>query len=128
MNGYKVENETIIINRDLTQLDIFLKDFLKVLKNYSGHLVVSGYVSICSGRTRATEDIDLLVPIMNKQKFGELFNDLQKDNFWCYQGDDAEEVYQYLKNFVSIRFARINETFPNIEFIPINETKKTNWF
>jgi len=33
-----------------------------------------------------------------------------------------------VKNLDSIRFARVNEMFPNMEFIPINETKKLKMF
>lgn len=126
--GYSLENDVIVINRDLMFLDLFVKGFLNVLKKYSDYLIVSGYVSICSGRSRATEDVDILVPIMEKNKFIELFNNLEKNNFWCYQGENADEIYQYLVNYESIRFSRKNETYPNIEFVPIDETKKAKWF
>lgn len=128
MKGYSIEEDTIIINRELTQLDIFVKDFLEVLKKHTDYLVVSGFVSICTGRTRGTEDIDLLVPVLDKDKFKSLFEELQKNNFWCYQGDSYRETYPYLQNLNSIRFARTNEMFPNIEFVPFNETKKAKSF
>lgn len=128
MGAYSLKNDVITINRDLTDLDIFLKDFLEVLKKYSDYLVVSGYVSISSGRTRATEDIDVLFPIPKKEDFSKLLNDLKTNNFWCYQGDSEEEIYTYLENLDSIRFARQNQMFPNIELVPINETKKSKIF
>lgn len=126
--GYNIKNDTIIINRDLTSLDLFVIDFLNILKKYSDYLVVSGFVSISTGRTRGTEDIDILVPVMKKEKFFYLFNDLQKNDFWCYQGDTSEIAYQYVKDMHNIRFSRVNEIFPNIEFIPINESRKTKYF
>ena len=126
--GYKLENETIIVNRELSELDLFLKDFLNILKKYSDYLVVSGFVSISTGRVRGTEDIDVLVKIPEKNNFELLFNGLLSGNFWCYQGDSYEEVYPYIKNMQNIRFARINELFPNIEFIPINESKKAKFY
>ena len=126
--GYFMDEKTIVINRELTQLDIFVKDFLEVLKKYSDYLVVSGFVSISSGRTRGTEDVDILSPITEKQKFSLLFKDLIEKDFWCYQGDDADSVYGYIKDFTSIRFARKNQLFPNIEFIPINASKKAKYF
>jgi len=128
MKGYSLKNDTILINRDITQLDIFLKDFLSVLKKHSDYLVVSGYVSISSGRTRATEDIDVLFQVHSKELFTKLLTDLQENQFWCYQGDDAEEIYPYLENMNSVRFARTNETFPNIELIPTDETRKAKFF
>ena len=65
---------------------------------------------------------------MEKEKFITIFKDLDKNNFWCYQGDDPQEVYTYIKNLNSIRFAKINEIFPNIELIPFDKTKKAKFF
>ena len=126
--GYTIKGDTIIINRELTTLDLFVKEFIDVLKKYSDYLVVSGFVSISSGRTRGTEDVDILFPITDKKIFSNLFFALKEIGFWCYQGEDAETVYSYIENFSSIRFARKDEIFPNIEFIPINEERKAKYF
>lgn len=126
--GYNLKGDLIVINRDLTELDLFLRDFLKVLKKHADYLVVSGFVSISTGRARGTEDIDVLVPKLEKEKFKELFNELIKKGFWCYQGDTIEEVFSYVKDMNHIRFARKNEMFPNIEFITIDQTKKAQFF
>src|SRR3989338_4441814 len=83
-NGYWVEEGLIVIHRDLTALDLFLRDFLAVLKKYADYLVVSGFVSISTGRVRGTEDIDVLVPQLEKEEFSRLFDDLSKNGFWCY--------------------------------------------
>ncbi len=128
MTGYDLKGDTIVINRELTSLDIFVKDFLNILKKHSDYLVVSGFVSISTGRTRGTEDVDIIFPIMEKHKFVLLFEELQNKGFWCYQSDSAEGAYNYIKNLDSVRFARVNEMFPNIEFIPFNEKKKAKLF
>lgn len=128
MKGYSLQGDVIVINRELTELDFFLRDFLKVFTKYSDYLVVSGYVSISSGRTRATEDIDVLFPLTKKADFARILADLRDNGFWCYQGDDAPEVYPYLEGLDSIRFARKGETFPNIELIPITEKRKAKYF
>jgi len=126
--GYSIEGDVIIINRDLTDMDLLVKKFIDILKRHSDYLIVSGFVSISTGRTRGTEDIDVLVPVMGKDKFSNLFNDLLKNDFWCYQGDSIEEAYSQVKDMDSIRFALVNEMFPNIEFVPIDKTKKAKWF
>lgn len=126
--GYHLDGSTIVINRELTELDFFVKNFLDVLKRHSDYLIVSGFVSISTGRTRGTEDVDVLVPVMDKDKFEKLFDDLQNKGFWCYQADSVEEVYPYILALQNIRFARVKEMFPNMEVIPINETKKTKFF
>ncbi len=126
--GYLIEGDVIAINRELTELDLFVRDFLDVLKKHSDYLIVSGYVSISTGRTRGTEDVDVLVPVMDFEKFDNLFNELCQKGFWCYQGDSSEEAYSYFKDMLSIRFARVNQLFPNIEFIPINAGKKLQFY
>lgn len=127
--GYYLKGDVIIINRELTELDLFVKDFLEVLKKHSDYLIVSGFVSITTGRPRGTEDVDILVPVFEEGKFKELFLDLQENNFWCYQGDNAKEVYSnYVKEMINIRFARNKEMFPNMEVVFINETRKAKYY
>ena len=67
---YDKEKREIFLGRELNKLDEFVVDFIKPLKDY---VVVSGYVSILFGRSRATEDVDLLVPKMNRQDFEALW-------------------------------------------------------
>lgn len=128
MEGYSLENNTIVVNRELTELDLFVKKFIAVLNRHIDYLIVSGFVSISTGRTRGTEDVDILVPVIDKAKFQELFLELQKNDFWCYQGDTAEEIYPYLEKLTSIRFAEKDKMFPNIELVPFNQTKKAKAF
>ena len=126
--AYTIENKTIILKRELTELDQFVKHFLAILTHYSDYLLVSGYVSISTGRTRGTEDVDLLIPVMNKVKFIQLFQALQKEDFWCYQSDVPEEAYEYHKDLLNIRFARKGEMFPNMEVIPIDSSRRAKCF
>lgn len=126
--GYKIEDDAIVINRELTELDFFVKSFISILNKYSDYLIVSGFVSISTGRTRGTEDVDVLAPVMTRNKFKDLFDDLADNSFWCYQGDTSDETYPYIEKMESIRFARINEMFPNIEFVPADRTKKAKFY
>lgn len=126
--GYTVEEGIIVINRELEELDRFIQAFLEVFKKHSDYLVVRGYVSICSGRTRGTEDVDVFFPLIDKDKFQDLLDDLIKNGYWCYQGESVEEIYPYVKNLGSIRFARKDELFPNIELVSFDETKKAKQF
>jgi len=126
--AYSIENNTIIIDRELTKLDLFVKDFLEVLKRHSDYLVVSGFVSISTGRTRGTEDVDILAQKLNKIEFALLLEDLFKNKFWCYQGDTINEIWKYIENGSNIRFAKEEEMFPNIEFISIDKSKPVKYF
>jgi hypothetical protein len=126
--GYLVRDKTIIIERELTELDKFLRDFLEVMKKHLDYLVVSGFVSISTGRIRGTEDIDVLFMISEKKIFDNFFKEVKKKKFWCYQTDSSEEAYKYIKNYDSISFAREREIFPNIEMIPITSERKAKYF
>jgi hypothetical protein len=127
--GYELKDGILILDRELTDLDLFVKDFLEVLEEYSNYLIVSGFVSISTGRTRATEDVDILVPVLNKEQFEELFNNLIENGFWCYQGESPERVYEdYVKNMISIRFAKNNQMFPNMEVVFISKDKKAKYY
>ena len=128
MKSYQYINKKIVLNRELTELDMFVKDFLEVSNKYSGHLIVSGFVSISTGRVRGTEDVDVLIELMDLKKFCSFFEDLIKNNFWCYQGESAEEVYRYLKRKENIRFARKDTIFPNMEVIAITPDRKAKYY
>lgn len=127
-NAYSIKEDTIIINRELNKLDLFVKAFLNILKKHSDYLIVSGFVSISTGRTRGTEDVDCLVPKMDKVKFTLFLKDLFEHDFWCYQGDTLEEIWKYVEIEDSIRFAKKEEMYPNIKFILVDESKPAKYF
>jgi hypothetical protein len=126
--AYSIKDGVIIINRKLTKLDLFVQDFLNILKKHSNYLVVSGFVSISTGRTRGTEDVDVLASKLNKTKFALFLNDLFKNKFWCYQGNTLDEIWRYIEKGDNIRFAKDGEIFPNIEFISVDESKPVKYF
>lgn len=126
--AYTLKGDCLIVHRDLTELDIFVKDFLDVFQKYSPYLVVSGFVSIAAGRTRGTEDVDVLFPLMDRVRFGAFFEEIIRQGFWCYQGDTPNEAYRSVKNMTSLRFARQKQLFPNIELIPVTEAKRPQYF
>ena len=126
--AFRLENDIIILDREFTELDLFVKQFIDVLSRHNSYLIVSGYVSISTGRTRATEDVDVLVPVMDEKAFISLFEDLTSRGFWCYQSDSALKAYEHATEMLHLRFARKNEIFPNIEFIPVDASKKLQHF
>ena len=83
------------------------------MEKHFEYFVVSGYVSILFGRSRATEDIDVLVKEINKKKFSEFWKEINK-SFWCLSAKTLEEALEVLKES-SLRFAKKNEIIPNIK-------------
>ncbi len=109
---YSTKDKTIFLNRELNELDRFVIDFTSLLERY---VVVSGYVSILFGRSRATEDIDLLIPKMNIKEFESVWKKIIDNGFECLNTEKIANAFRLLEEH-AIRFAKKGKPIPNIEF------------
>jgi len=101
---------------DKTILDKFLEDFVSVVEKHCKYIVVSGFVAIAHGRSRGTEDIDMIIEKLNKKKFILLHKDLIKAGFECIQSENPEIIYEdYLTKTTSVRYTRSGEFLPEME-------------
>lgn len=100
---------------DRNILDAFCEQFCAVVERHCNYIVVSGFVAISSGRTRGTEDIDLIVERINLPKFMSLYSELLSAGFVCMQTTDGEEAYSYLKDNLSLRFTWRDKELPEME-------------
>ncbi|MBS3079135.1 hypothetical protein J4218_03365 [Candidatus Pacearchaeota archaeon] len=90
---------------DKTILDKFVEDFCNIINNHVKYIVCSGFVAISHGRSRGTEDIDMIIEVISKEKFIKLHEDLIKNGFICIQSDNPEDIYsRYLDKGDSIRY------------------------
>ncbi len=105
----------ISLNRTPSELDRFAVEFLKILEKYAEYTVISGYVSILLGRTRSTEDIDVFIKPISKEVFAKLYLELKEKGFWCLNAEKVDTIFDYLKNSLAVRFAKINTYAPNFE-------------
>lgn len=112
---YNPEKKEIILDRELNKLDRFALDFTSILEKHADYVIISGYVSILLGRSRATEDIDVFIKKISLEQFSELYKDLQRKDFECINAETPEEIFSYLKDWLAIRFARKNAPIPNFE-------------
>ena len=110
-----VDAKTIKLDKIINDLDRFVLKFIKILEKHADYVIVSGYVSILFGRSRATEDVDIFIKEINKAGFNALYEDLKKAGYWCLNAEDADEVYNYLEEGLSVRFAGEGVTIPNFE-------------
>ena len=110
-----LDKKTIKVDRELNELDKFVLDFIKILEKHTDYVIISGYVSILLGRTRGTEDIDVFIKGLSKNKFIGLYNNLKKSGYWCLNSEESDELYSYLIDGLAIRFALKDETIPNFE-------------
>lgn len=97
---------------DKTILDKFVEDFCEVIEKYVRYIICSGFVAIAHGRTRGTEDIDMIIEEISIEKFIDLHKALLKKGFVCMQSDNPNEIYNnYLKKDVSVRYVRNEDGF-----------------
>jgi len=102
MGERQVDNKTI--------LDKFAEEFCEIIEKHTSYIVCSGFVAIAHGRTRGTEDIDMIIGKLPKDKFIQLHTDLKKGGFICIQSDNPETVYDdYLAKGSSVRYVRDEE-------------------
>ena len=110
-----VGKNIIRLDKEINELDKFVIRFIKILEKYTNYVIVSGYVSILFGRSRTTEDVDIFIEELSKEKFNSFYVDLKKHGYWCLNAENTDEVYSYLEDGFSVRFALENKTIPNFE-------------
>jgi hypothetical protein len=100
---------------DRNILDKFCEDFCNIVEQHCRYIIVSGFLVIASGRTRGTEDIDMIIEKISLEKWKLLFKELEENGFTCMQSSNPETVFEYLDDATSIRFIRENEPLPEME-------------
>lgn len=104
------------MDTDSNWLVEFCQSFCKILENFSKYIVVSGFFVISSGRSRATEDIDIIMEPIDYDTFEKMFDELKKNDFDCLQSSNPHEIYyNYLMERIPIRFIKDNKLIPNVE-------------
>ena len=106
----------IVFEKKLNALDHLTLDFAAVLERLKiKYVVVSGYVSILFGRSRSSEDVDLIMEKVPPERFQELWEALS-ERFVCINAGDSNEAYKdYLTTGHAVRFSKPGVLVPNIE-------------
>jgi len=99
----------------LTLLDQFVLEFICILEPVTPYVIVSGYVAILFGRSRGTEDVDILIPHLEKKSFEELHEALTNGGYEFLNAEDADGLYDMLTRRMGIRIAKNDQFIPNIE-------------
>ncbi len=106
----------IKFSKELSDLDRFVLKFVEILTSLKiRYIIVSGYVPVLFGRSRSTEDVDMFIRDMEKNKFDELLEKIENSGLWIINTSDNTIAFQMLKEGDSIRVAEKNKAIPNIE-------------
>lgn len=96
-------------------LDKCCEEFCAVVEKYVRYIIVSGFLVIASGRARGTEDIDMIIEKISKEKYAQLHNELIK-KFVCVQSENPDEIYdEYLTQNLSVRYTYKDKPLPEME-------------
>lgn len=94
---------------DKTLLDKFVEKFCAIIDKYVKYIVCSGFVAIAHGRTRGTEDIDMIIEKIPFEIFVKMHEALRRKGFICIQSDNPQSIYEYLQKGNSIRYVEDDE-------------------
>lgn len=113
---YRYEKGKISINKELLSLDGFVLSFIKLLDAANiKYVIVSGYVGIFFGRSRNTEDVDILIERCSTDKFSKLWSSMAVE-FECMNASNQENAHgNYLEKNSALRFYKKDSFIPNIE-------------
>ncbi|MDP2766676.1 MAG: hypothetical protein Q8O41_04380 [Candidatus Methanoperedens sp.] len=110
------KEDKIIFDRELSLLDSFVLSFTEhLVMNKIKYVIISGYVAILFGRSRISEDVDILIEHISFEKFLKFWSEIDK-NYECLNTGNSYEAYNdYLENHHAIRIAKKGSFIPNIE-------------
>jgi len=105
----------ILKGRRLSELDLFVCRMLDILTSYTPYVIVSGYVAILFGRTRSTEDVDLLIPVCDVSSFLLLHDRFIEQGYEFLNAEDGRGLHSILSSGSGIRLCEKDKFIPNIE-------------
>lgn len=110
-----INNNEVELDKVINKLDQLIIDIVEIIRKYSSYVIVGGYVSILFGRSRMSEDIDVLIPYIPREKFVQLYIDILENNFWCLNSESVDDNYSLLIDEHAIRLTRKDWVIPNVE-------------
>ena len=100
---------------DRSILNKFAEDFCGVVGRFAKYVVVSGFVAISHGRSRGTEDVDIMIERLSFSKFKEIHDALILAGFECLYPLKVEDIYEHLSGKLNVRYSWKGVELPNME-------------
>lgn len=109
------DGETLVVDRTPSELDEIVLEFTEILdEEHIEYAIVSGYVAILTGRSRATEDIDIVTERLSEERTTALADRLQEAGYWGATMP-LEELFDTLDDDLRQRIAEEGTMIPNVE-------------
>ncbi len=111
----ELSDDTLSVSRELSKLDKDVLEFTRILDACDvDYVIVSGYVAILTGRSRSTEDIDVILQSLSETATAQLVSELKTQGYWG-MAMPLDEMYSMLSDGSRIRVAEDGQMFPNFE-------------
>jgi hypothetical protein len=111
----ELSDDTLTVSRELSALDKDVLEFTGILESCDvNYVIVSGYVAILTGRSRSTEDIDIILESLSKTETEQLVTELKNHGYW-EMAMPLDEMYSMLSEGSRIRIAEDGAMYPNFE-------------
>ncbi len=113
---YEFKEDRLSFDKVITELDKLVFDFVSVLEKQSiKYVIVSGYVAILLGRSRATDDVDIFIENIDKDRFSRLYSELDNSGFEPFNSQGEDDTLDMLNKNEGPRFAKKGQAQPNFE-------------
>jgi len=103
----------IVVLEPVSPYDDFVRAFLATMHDVRG-VLISGYPAILLGRSRQTEDIDMFLEPIDRDRFNAWWDRLEAGGFWCINAGRGG-AWDMLQEHLAPRFARAATIEPNME-------------
>jgi len=111
----ELREDALVVSKRLTELDREVIEFTEILESEGiSYVIVSGYVAILTGRSRSTEDVDVIIESLTETETEELVEELKRRGYWG-MAMPLDSMYELLDDGDRIRIAEEDELIPNFE-------------
>ena len=93
MGQFCVVNGEVRVVKEVHEIDAFVLKTMSILSKYTDYVIVSGYVAIFFGRSRGSEDVDMFIKEMSKERFVAMYQEFVRNGFE-FSIDAPEELYE----------------------------------
>jgi hypothetical protein len=115
MGGIELRDGVLVVDRATNDLDELAIRFSSILSDLDiDHVFISGYVAILAGRSRATEDIDVLLEPIDEEAIAQLASHLRDNGLWG-PAMPLDSMAEMLTGGDNIWVARDDEMVPHLE-------------
>jgi len=123
----KFDGRIFCVSRPETEFDVFVKDFVSMLEKAGvKYVIVSGYVAILFGRSRNSEDVDVLIDDVAFGRFERLWAEASR-LFECINSSNPKDAFDnYLSSGLALRFSAKGRPIPNME-VKFAKTELDAW-